>query len=228
MIVVFISKGFVFDKVVFAPCSSDFLFYRWLCALDKYVPLANTCIEPFKIQLININLSSQFFVHLSTSFWIALVLGFPYLIWELWRFISPALYQKEQRSVRFIFLFASVLFYAGAAVAYLMIFPLTLQFFWSYQLSPDVPNQISLQSYIDTLVPLVLVMGLVFELPVLVNILSRIGLINRAFLRKYRRHAIVVLLVLAAIVTPADIFSMIMAAIPLYLLFELSILTCKA
>ncbi|MDR0582085.1 MAG: twin-arginine translocase subunit TatC [Prevotellaceae bacterium] len=227
MVVVFLFKSFVFDTLILSPRSSDFILYRWLCALNNQFSWADLCPEPFHIDLININLSSQFIIHLSTSFWIALILGFPYLIWELWRFIAPALYPKEQRSIKRAFIFSSLLFYAGVTVAYLMIFPFALHFLGGYQVSAEVKNQISLQSYIGTLTSLVLAMGIVFEFPVLIHILSRIGVVNRAMLRKYRRHAIVVLLILAAIITPADIFSMILAAVPLYLLYEISILTCK-
>jgi sec-independent protein translocase protein TatC len=228
MVVIFLFKSFVFDTVILSPRSSDFILYQWLCALDQQFSWLHLCPEPFHVELININLSSQFIIHLSTSFWIALILGFPYLIWELWRFIAPALYPKEQQSIKKAFMFSSLLFYAGVAVAYLMIFPFALQFLGSYQVSVEVKNQISLQSYISTLTSLVLAMGIVFEFPVLIHILSRIGVVNRAMLRKYRRHAIVVLLILAAIITPADIFSMILAAIPLYLLYEVSIFTCKS
>ncbi len=227
MALVFVFKSFVFDTIILAPRTSDFMLYRWLCQLHELLPFADLCVESFELQLININLSSQFFIHLSTSFWIALIFGFPYLIWELWRFVSPALYPKEQRSVKRAFAFSSLLFYSGVVVAYILIFPLTIHFLGGYQVSTTVANTISLQSYISTLTSLVLAMGIVFEMPVLVHILSRLGLIDKAFLRKYRRHAIVVLLILAAIITPADVFSMILAAIPLYILYEISILTCK-
>ncbi|MDR3350922.1 MAG: twin-arginine translocase subunit TatC [Prevotellaceae bacterium] len=227
MVVVFLCKSFVFDTVILAPRSSDFILYRWLCAVSDTFSLANLCPEPFHLDLININLSSQFLLHLSTSFWIALILGFPYLIWELWRFVAPALYPKEQRNIKNAFIFSSLLFYIGVAVAYLMVFPFALHFLGNYQVSAEVKNHISLQSYISSLTSLVLAMGIVFEFPVLIHILSRIGVVNRAVLRKYRRHAIVVLLILAAIITPPDVFSMIIAVIPLYLLYEISILTCK-
>jgi sec-independent protein translocase protein TatC len=232
MIVVFINKSFVFDTVIFGPCSSDFILYQWMCSLgqflSKYLPFIHLCPEPFRIQLININLSSQFIIHMTTAFWVALVVGFPYLLWELWRFVAPALYPKEQRSIKRAFIFSSFLFYCGVAVAYILIFPLALQFFWNYHVSASIENLFSLQSYIGMLTPLVLVMGLVFEMPIIVHILSRIGIVNRKFLRTYRRHAILVLLIVAAVITPTvDAISMILTAIPLYLLYEISILTCK-
>ena len=224
---VFLFKTFIFDTIILAPSSSNFIFFRWICSLSENISFVNLCVEPYELKFISINLSEQFMIHLSTSFWIALVLGFPYIIWELWRFVAPALYPKEQKSVKMAFIFSSLLFYTGAVVAYFMIFPFAVQFLGNYQVSEMVENNITLRSYISTLTSLVLAMGVVFELPILVHILSRIGIINRAFLRKYRRHAIVILLCLAAIITPADLFSMILAAIPLYLLYEVSILTCK-
>jgi len=227
MVVIFLNKSFVFDTIILAPRSSDFILYRWLCALSNYLPFDGLCGDSFKITLININLTSQFFIHLSTSFYVAVVLGFPYLIWEIWRFISPALYPNEQRSIRRGFFFSSFLFYTGVAVGYLLIFPLTIQFLGNYQVSDAVPNQISLQSYISTLTSLVLAMGIVFELPMLVLVLSHMGIVNRKFMRRYRRHALVALLLLSVIITPADVFSTIMATIPLYLLYEFSIFICK-
>jgi sec-independent protein translocase protein TatC len=232
MLLVFLNKSFVFDTLIFGPCSSDFILYRWLCSLDgfldPYLPSITLCPEAFHIKLVNINVSSQFIIHITTAFWVALILGFPFLLWELWRFVAPALYPREQRGIRIAFISSSFLFYCGVVVAYILIFPLALQFFWTYYVSNAVENMFSLQSYIGLLTPLVLVMGLVFQLPIIVHLLSRLGLFDRSFLRKYRRHAIVILLALAAIITPTvDAVSMLLTAIPLYVLYEVSILTCR-
>ncbi|MDR1680394.1 MAG: twin-arginine translocase subunit TatC [Prevotellaceae bacterium] len=232
MLLVFLNKSFIFDTIIFGPCSSDFILYRWLCSLgeflSRYLPSINLCPEAFQIKLVNINLSSQFIIHITTAFWVALILGFPFLLWELWRFVAPALYPKEQRGIRTAFIASSFLFYCGVVMAYVLIFPLALQFFWTYYVSNAVENMFSLQSYVGLLTPLVLVMGLVFQLPIIVNLLSRLGLFDRSFLRKYRRHAIVILMALAAVITPTvDAVSMLLTAIPLYILYEVSILTCR-
>lgn len=227
MVIVFLCKSFVFDSIIFPPRSSDFILYKWFCQLGDKLNMPGFCPEPFCIDIININLASQFFTHMSTSFWIGLIIAFPYVIYELWRFVSPALYSHEKRSMVRAFLFASVLFYLGVVVGYMLIFPLTIKFLGTYQVSDIVANQISLNSYIGMLTSLILVMGLVFEMPVLAHLLSRLGIISRKFLRKYRRHAIIVLLMAAAIITPStDAFTMFMVAIPLYLLYEFSIVVC--
>ncbi len=228
MIVVFCNKSLVFDTLIFGPRTSDFILYRWMCDFGMWVRLSDFCPESFSINIININMAAQFFTHVSTSFWIGLVLGFPYIIWELWRFVAPALYAHERRAVKQAFCFSSMLFFTGVVVGYIFIFPLTIRFLGTYQVSDIVANQIDLNSYVSMFITLILTMGLVFEMPVLASILSRIGIINRNFLRKYRRHAIVAVAILAAVITPsADAFTMLMVAIPLYLLYEFSIFVCK-
>ena len=227
MVGVFLCKSFVFDSVIFPPRTSDFMLYRWLCKLGELFHVPDFCPEPFCIDIININLASQFFVHMSTSFWIGLIIAFPYVVYQLWLFISPALYDHEKRNMTRAFLSVSALFYIGVVVGYIFVFPLTIKFLGTYKVSEMVPNQISLNSYIGMLTSLVLIMGLVFEMPVLAYVLSRLGLLSRKFLKKYRRHAVVVLLFAAAIITPsADAFTMFMVAIPLYMLYEFSILVC--
>ncbi len=228
MVVVFLNRSLVFDTLIFGPRDSGFILYRWMCELGAYLHLPDFCPEQFSISIININMAAQFFTHVSTSFWLGLVIGFPYLIWELWRFVAPALYPNERRAVRAAFAFSSLLFFTGVVVGYLFIFPLTIRFLGTYQVSEIVSNQISLDSYIGMFITLILTMGLVFEMPVLAHVLSRIGIINRSFLRKYRRHAIVASAVLAAVITPsADAFTMLMVAVPLYCLYEFSIVVCK-
>jgi len=185
------------------------------------------CEQNFSLDIININVSGQFLTHLSTSFWIGFVLSFPYIIWEIWRFIAPALYEKEQRAVKRAFFFSSFLFFTGVVVGYLLLFPIVVRFFGTYQVSEIVPNTIDLGSYIGMFITLILIMGLFFELPMLIYILSHIGIVNRRFLRKYRRHAIVLMFILSALVTPTDLLSLFIVAIPLCLLYELSILICK-
>ena len=177
---------------------------------------------------LNINVASQFLTHISTSFWFALVLMFPYLIFEVWRFVQPALFENERRSVGLAFLGGTVMFFLGCAVGYCLVFPFTFRFLTEYQLSASIVNQISLNSYMGNFLMLVFVMGIVFELPLLAWLLSKLGLVNKTFFRTYRRHAVVILLVLSAVITPSgDPFTLMVVFLPLYLLYELGILIVR-
>ena len=214
-VVMFFFKNFLFDKVVLAPASSDFFLYRML-GVD------------FSLSLVNLEVSAQFLIHMKVTFLCALVLAVPYLIYEIWKFVLPALYENEKRAVRGALGFASVLFYIGLAVAYSVIFPFMLNFFASYQVSPDVPNNFSLSSYISMFISTMLAFGIVFEFPAVIAALSRLGVVSRSLLKQYRKHAFVVILVLSAVITPSGKpFTMMVVCLPLYLLYELSILICK-
>ena len=223
---IFMAKDFVFDKVVFAPINSDFALYK---LIDKVlVMMGMPTLPEFKLSLINIDLSAQFFIHISTTFYFALVLSVPFIVYQLWKFVSPALYDNEKRAAKGAFAFAGILFLLGVLVGYYLIFPLTLRFLGTYQVSLEVANQISLQSYISMFTWLILIMGVVFEMPSLAVILSRIGILTKSFLKNYRRHAFVVMLVLAAFITPSgDPFTLMAVGLPLYGLYELSILVCR-
>jgi sec-independent protein translocase protein TatC len=157
-----------------------------------------------------------------------LILTFPFIIYEAWRFIAPALYEKEKKAVSFAFAFASVLFYTGVAVGYLIVFPLMLNFFAGYQVSPDIPNTFSLTSYISLFTSLVLTFGIVFEFPTVVAVLSSLKILNKESLKAFRKHALCIVLILAAVITPSgDPFSLMVVSVPLYLLYEFSILICR-
>lgn len=221
----------LFDKVIMAPCSSNFILYQWLCGLNQWLVnkskyfdvLPDFCNDNYHVQVVNIKLASQFFTHMSTSFWLALVLTFPYLMWEIWKFIRPALYENEKKSLRGVFLFGTVMFFVGCAIGYFLVFPLTLRFLATYDLSDAITQQVSLDSYINNFLMLIFVMGLVFEMPLLSWFLSQLGFLKRSFFRKYRRHAIVGLLVAAALITPSgDPFTLSVVFFPLYGLYELS------
>ena len=223
-IIGFFFMPYLFDNVVMAPRNSSFFLYEYLCKISSHVSLLpDFCDSDFYVDVINIKLASQFFTHMSTSFWLALILTCPYLIFELWRFISPALYDSEKKSVRWVFLFGTIMFFIGCAVGYAIVFPMTLRFLYTYQLSETIVNQISLDSYMDNFVMLIFIMGLVFELPLVSWLLSQLGIMTRSFFKKYRRHAVVLLLILAAIITPSsDPFTLSVVFIPLYLLYEMS------
>ena len=180
------------------------------------------------VDIINIRLSSQFFLHMSLSFWLALLLTFPYLVYEVWKFVCPALYVNERRNMRFTFVFGTVMFFIGCVVGYSVVFPLTLRFLYNYQLSADISNQLSLDSYMDNFLMLVFMMGIIFELPLVSMFLGKMGLLNRSFFREYRRHAMVALLVVAAFITPSsDPFTLMSVFIPIYILWELSAFLVK-
>ena len=227
MIVAFFFKGFIFDTVLLAPLSSDFILYR---GLDAFLSLLHLPpLEKFSIELINIEMTAQFFIHIRISFYVALVLAMPYIFYQIWTFVRPALYDNERKAIRGSFGFAGLLFYTGVVVGYLLVFPLTIRFLGTYQVSSSVPNQISLNSYIGMLTSLVLVMGIVFEMPILAAILSRFGIISKQLMKKYRRHAIVILVVLAAVITPSgDPVTLFFVSVPLYLLYELSIRVARS
>ena len=226
MIVAFLAKDFVFDRIILAPLDDQFVLYRVLNRL--LLGLGYAAAPSFSMELINIDLAAQFFIHLKISFWVGFILVLPYVLYLLWGFVAPALYVSEKKAVRGAFFFGGGMFLIGLVVAYGLIFPLTLRFLGTYQVSASVANQISLQSYIAMFIRLCLVMGLVFEMPALAAVLSRVGLLTRSWMKKYRKHAIVVLMILAAIITPTgDAFTLFRVGIPFYMWYELSIFFCK-
>ena len=199
-------------SVVLAPRSSDFVTYKLLG------------VDPFSIHLMNTGLTEQFMIHMRTAIYAGLLVASPYILYELFRFVSPGLYQNERHYVVWIVGAAYVMFLMGTLVNYFVVFPLTVRFLGTYQVSPDVANMLTLQSYIDTLIGMSLVMGVVFELPVVCGLLGHMGLINNRMMSEYRRHAIVAILIVAAIITPTtDMFTLFVVALPIYLLYELSI-----
>ena len=214
-VVAFALKEPRFD-IVLAPRSSDFLTYRLLG------------VEPFVVGLMNTGLTEQFMIHLKVALYAGLLVASPYVLYQIFAFVSPALYANERRYATQIVGSAYVMFAVGTLLNYLLIFPLTVRFLGTYQVSPDVANMLTLQSYTDTLITMSLLLGLVFELPVVCWILGRMGVLKRSFMREYRRHAVVVILVIAAIITPTtDAFTLSIVALPIWLLYELSILLVR-
>lgn len=228
LIFIFPNKRFIFDKIIFAPIKSDFILYRWFDSLSSLIGLENIKPDPFSINLINIELSSQFFTHVSVSLTLAFILSIPYIFYQLWGFVKPGLYEKEKRGAKKAFAYASILFFLGVLVGYYFVFPLTLRFLGTYQVSESVVNQISLDSYISMFTWLILIMGVVFEMPALAAILSRLGIISKSLLKRYRKHAFTILIIIAAIITPSgDAFTLFVVGMPLYMLYEFSILICR-
>ena len=214
-VVAFCLKDALFS-VVLAPRSSDFVTYQLLG------------VDAFHINLMNTGLTEQFMIHMRTAIYAGLLLASPYILYELFRFVSPGLYQNERRYAVWIVGAAYVMFLMGTLVNYFIVFPLTVRFLGTYQVSPDVANMLTLQSYIDTLLGMSLVMGVVFELPVVCGLMGRMGLINSHMMSQFRRHAVVAILVVSAIITPTtDVFTLFVVALPIYLLYELSIQIVK-
>lgn len=222
-IITFLYKDFVFN-IILAPHRSDFILYQWLNQLGVWLSMPSIHIEDFAIELINIELTSQFFIHMSTALYVGVLLASPYIIYQIFSFISPALYEKERKVSAKIIVSAFILFIIGVLLSYFVIFPLSFRFLATYQVSDIVENKISLSSYIDTFMILTIMLGAAFEIPVLAYFFAKLGFISPAFLRQYRKHALVAILVVAAIITPtSDIFTLILVSVPMYGLYELSI-----
>ncbi len=217
-IVAFIAKDFLFDTLLLGPKKGDFWTYRMLC---KYLDLL--CMEEMPFDLINISMSGQFTTHIVVSIIAGFVVAFPYIVFEIWRFIKPGLYSTERKYARGMVFYVSTLFIIGILFGYYFIAPLSVNFLGTYQVSETIRNQIDLNSYFSTIATLVLASGVVFELPILIYFLTKIGVVTPQSLRQYRRHAVVGILIVAAVITPPDVSSQILVFFPLMLLYEISI-----
>ncbi len=222
-IIVFIKVEWIFDKIILGPAHSDFISYKWFCALGRALHYDAFCLGDIKMDFQNTAVTGQFMMSLSISLMLGFILAFPYVLWELWRFIKPALRPNEIRMARGIVFWCSLLFFSGVLFSYFIVAPYTINFFGNYQLSPMVKNIITLDNYYDTMANMILALGIVFELPILVYFLSRIGILTPEFLRAKRRYAFVILFILAEVITPPDLFSCLLVFIPLYILFEVSV-----
>ena len=230
-IIIFCFPDFIFGKIIYGPLKIDFITYQFLCRLsDKLGGVEGLCVESINFSLISNQLSGQFSTHIWISLLGGVIIGFPYLIYEVWRFIKPALRNNEMKPVRGFVIIASLLFLIGVVFAYYVIVPLSVQFLGNYSITSDnfIKTLPTIDDYISLISTLILATGLVFEMPILVYFLTRMGIFTPAFMKKFRRHAIVVLLILAAIITPSpDITSQMLVFIPLYVLYEISIYVSK-
>ena len=225
-VVAFLCKEQLFG-VLLAPSKSDFATYRFFCFLGQKLSIS-LCFENFSAQLINTQLASQFMIHLSMAFWAGILAAFPYIVYQIFRFISPALHQNERKYSGRVIFFSVLLFAAGILLNYFLIFPLSFRFLATYQADENIPNMITLSSYIDTLTMLSLMIGLMTELPIIAWFLAKNGLLTDRLMRNYRRHIVVILMILSAIITPtADVFTLLLVFFPVYFLYELSILIVK-
>ena len=226
-IIAFIYRDIIFDTIILAPKNPDFLTNRLLCKLGQLVNVNALCINTHPFEIINIRMAGQFTIHIAVSLIAGIILAFPYIFWEFWKFFRPALYSSEKKHTRGAVFFSSLLFISGVLFGYYIIVPLSVNFLCSYNVSAKVTNQINLRSYIGTVASITLASGIIFQLPILSYFLTKIGLVDPHFLKKYRKHSIIVILALAAIITPPDIFSQVLVCIPLLFLYEIGILISR-
>ena len=233
-VVTFSIAGFVvipriFDSIILAARSSDFITYRFLDKASRFIPfLPDFSAEAFEVQILNISMTTQFMTYISTSLAFGVLCTIPYILYELWKFVSPALYENEAKGVKTAFGFGGFMFVVGCLVGYFVVFPLIFRFLITFELSDSIENMLSLDSYMSNFYTLILIMGLVFELPLVFWLLSNLGLIYRPFFRKYRRHAVVGSLLAAALITPSgDPFSLFVVTVPIYMLWEISAFMVK-
>ncbi len=222
-IVAFVNRTIIFDYIILAPSSSNFITNRVLCQIGEYLSISALCVKEMKLQIISIKMSGQFLTHMYISVVAGFIMAFPYVLWEIWRFIKPAMKESEQKYSSGGVFISSLLFISGILFSYFIIVPLTVNFLGSYQVSASVYNQISLSSYINTVVSVTFSVGIVFELPIFVYFLTKIGILTPDFMKKNRKYMYVIMLVVAAVITPPDMFSQILVVMPLIVLYEFSI-----
>lgn len=228
-IAAFIAKDFIFDTVIFGPKKADFVTYKFFCKISKMLSMDETFCTgelPFRIQ--SREMAGQFSAHIWASIWAGFIIAFPYVLYEIWKFISPGLHQKERKNSRGFIFIASFLFFLGVLFAYYIVVPLSINFLTSYTVSNEVFNDIDLASYIATIKISVIACGLIFELPIIIYFLTKVGLVTPEILRKYRKISLVAVLILSAVITPPDVTSQIIVAIPVLILYEISIFISKA
>lgn len=222
--VAFSFPHFLFDVVLFGPKRLDFWTYRQLCKISELVHQPELCVKSFHFTMLNTDLAGQFTWNFTAAIMAGLIIGFPYLLWELWRFISPALKKEEKKHSTGMIAFGSILFLSGVLFGYYIVMPLTINFLGGYTISDQIVNQITLDSYFSMLITLALASGITFEMPILAYYLSRVGIITPKLLRNSRRYAVIIILIVAAVITPSpDIMTQLIVSAPLFILFEISI-----
>ena len=225
-IIVFVYSDFVVENILFAPTRSDFISSRWLCRLGHFIGIGDTlCFPDVKAKFLENTMTGQFIASFTLSFIGGFIIAFPYVFWEFWKFVRPALSQTERKKTRGVIFWVSLLFFTGVAFGYFILTPFMVNFYFNYKLSPQIEIMPSFSDYLENLVYTTVGIGVLFQMPLLVMVLARIGIVTAKFLRKYRRHAFVIILIAAAIITPStDPFSLTIVTIPLYMLFEASII----
>ncbi len=220
-------KSFIYPKILMGPSKPDFPTYTFLCKLSAKWQMPSLCLGDFEMQLQNIKLSGQFMTHIKSAFIVGFVMAFPYIFFELWKFIKPALATKEVKSGRFLILWITILFSLGVLFSYYVITPYSIQFFANYQLDDQIENIFTLNNYLNTITSVVIGTGFIFLIPLIIYFLSSIGLVTPDMLRSFRKQAFVIVLILSAMITPPDIFSQILVSLPIMVLYELSIIISR-
>jgi len=226
--VAFVMSDFIFDTVIFGPKKMNFPTYEFFCKIATIFGITSEfCADelPFTIQ--NRTMAGQFSAHIWTSIWAGFILAFPYVLWELWRFISPGLHKNERKYSKGFILIASLLFFIGVLFGYYVVAPLSINFLGTYQVSKEVLNEIDISSFIATVRASVIACGIMFELPIIIFFLTKVGLVTPEILKKYRKIALVIVLILSAVITPPDVASQIVVAIPVLVLYQVSIYISK-
>jgi len=226
-VIAFLFKRIIFDVILLAPTKANFDTYQFFCKVSQFFGTEGLCIEDIPMTIQSLAMAEQFSVHIWTSITVGFIIAFPYVIWEFWKFISPGLYEKERKGARSFIFISSMLFFLGVLFGYYIVTPLSVNFLGNYSVSDAVSSNIKIGSYIGLVRSSLLASGLIFELPIIMFFLTKMGLITPEFLKKYRKHALVVVLVLAAIITPPDIISQVIVAIPILILYEVSIYISK-
>jgi len=222
-VIVFLLKDFVFQHVILGPTSPDFITYQLFC---EYLP--QFCFYPQHLQIITRDIQEQFLSHIKVSLWLGFIVSFPYILFEVWRFIRPGLYKKEIIAARGMVFICSVLFLSGVAFGYFIITPIAVTFLSTYSVSPEIANTTTLAALVNSITMFTIPVGLIFETPIVLYFLAKIGLVSSDFLVQYRKHSFVVIIIVAAVITPSpDVFSQMLVAIPLYMLYEVSIIVVK-
>jgi sec-independent protein translocase protein TatC len=225
--IAFVMKDFIFNNILLAPKDPSFFTYRFLCSVSQRLGTDGLCIDeiPFIVQ--SRTMAGQFSAHIWTSIAFGFIMAFPYIIWEVWKFIKPALYDSEKKHARSFIVITSFLFFLGILFGYYVITPLSINFLGSYRVADEVRNNFDLSSYTGLLKASCLSAGFIFELPIIIYFLTKMGLVTPEFLKEYRKYALVLVLILAAVITPPDIISQVIVAIPMVILYEVSIKISK-
>ncbi len=228
MILAWIFKGDIFNKIILAPARTDFWTYRKMCEIGNAVGIPSLCVDKLNFSLMSREVSGQFMMALTYSAIIGLLFAFPYIFWEIWRFIKPGLKITEKKAATGAVFYVTALFFMGVLFGFFIVAPFAINFLVNFQIDPSIENQFDIQSYISVLATLTLACGITFQLPMAILVLTKVGVVTPKFLKTYRRHAIVVILIVAAVITPSpDMISQVLVAIPLFFLYEISILVSQ-
>jgi sec-independent protein translocase protein TatC len=221
-VVAFMAKSYIFEVILLGPTKSDFLMYRFFCGISEKI-----CFYPQGLEIITRDISEQFLSHIKVSIWLGLIVSFPYIFYEFWKFVKPGLYAKEQKVTKGVVFICSVLFLSGVLFGYFIIAPFAVTFLSSYSVSPEILNTTTLTSLVNSMTMFTIPTGIIFELPIVIYFLSKIGIVTADSMKQYRKHAVVVILTLSAIITPPDVITQFLIGLPLYMLFETGIIIAK-